>query len=76
MAKNQKMVAAKELRERNTAELDSLVKTKLEDLQKAQFKHGLGQLRETHTLKHSKRDVARLKTVLHQRAAQGKEGRP
>ena len=74
MAKNQKMVAAKELRGRNTAELDSLQKSKLEDLQKTQFKHALGQLRETHILKHTRRDIARLKTVLHERATQAKEG--
>lgn len=61
-------VAAKELRERGDAELKSLLATKIEELQKARFKHALGQLRTTHTLKALKRDVARIETVLGQRA--------
>jgi len=66
-------VAAKELRERGDAELQSLLATKVEELQKARFKHALGQLRTTHTLKALKRDVARIETVLGQRAAKAAE---
>ncbi len=63
-------VAAKELRERGDAELKSLLAEKLDELTKSRFKHALGQLRTTHTLKALKRDVARIETVLGQRAAQ------
>ncbi len=66
-------VAAKELRERGDAELKSLLATKIEELQKARFKHALGQLRTTHTLKALKRDVARIETVLGQRATKAAE---
>ncbi len=66
-------VAAKELRERGDAELKSLLATKIDELQKARFKHALGQLRTTHTLKALKRDVARIETVLGERAAKAAE---
>jgi large subunit ribosomal protein L29 len=64
MAKNENMVVAKELRERSEAELRSLLASKLEELHKVKFNHALGQLRDTHTLKLLKKDIARLKTVL------------
>lgn len=62
-------VAARELRERGEAELKSLLASKVEELQKARFKHALGQLRTTHNLKVLRREVARIETVLHERAA-------
>ncbi len=65
-------IPAKELRERADAELESLLKSKTEELQKARFKHALGQLPKTHTLKTLKREVARIETVLHQRATTAK----
>jgi len=61
----------KELRERGEAELRSLLASKSDELHKVRFKHALGQLRQTHTLKALKRDVARIETVLHERAAKG-----
>ena len=50
MPKGDNYLGPKQLRERNDSELRSLIASKLEDLQKASFKHKLGQLRETHTL--------------------------
>ncbi len=62
-------IAASELRERGEAELASLLVGKAEELQKARFKHALGQLRTTHQLKALRREVARIETVLRERAA-------
>ena len=39
-----------------------------EELQSVNFKHALGQLTTTHVLKSLKKDIARLKTILRQRA--------
>lgn len=69
MAEHENMVVAKELRERSVAEIRSLLASKLEELHKVKFNHALGQLRDTHTLKLLKKDVARLKTVLKEQQA-------
>lgn len=61
-------IAAKELRERGDAELRSLLTGKAEELQKARFKHALGQLRMTHQLQVLRREVARIETILSERA--------
>jgi large subunit ribosomal protein L29 len=68
MAKKENMVVAKELRERSDAELRSLLASKLDELHKVKFNHALGQLRDTHTLKLLKKDIARLRTVLKEQA--------
>jgi large subunit ribosomal protein L29 len=68
MAKHENTIVAKELRERSEAEIRSLLASKIEDLHKASFKHALGQLQETHTLKLLRRDVARLNTVLREQS--------
>lgn len=68
MAKSEDAVVVKELRERGDAEVRSLLATKVEELQGVKFKQALGQLQETHTLKVLRREVARLKTVLGERA--------
>jgi large subunit ribosomal protein L29 len=68
MAKNENQNAAKELRDRGPAELKSLLAGKVEELFKAQFKHALGQLRTTHQLKTLRRDIARINTVLKEKA--------
>lgn len=60
-------IAAKQLRERGEAELESLLASKADELQKARFKHALGQLRTTHTLRSLRREVARIETVLRER---------
>jgi len=68
MAENENVIVTKELAERADAELRSLLASKTEELHKTRFKHELGQLSETHILRSLKRDVARLSTVLRQRA--------
>ena len=68
MAENEDRVIVKEVRSRNDAELQSLLASKADDLHKAKFKHALGQLQNTHELKALKKDVARLNTLLNERA--------
>ena len=68
MAKIENAVVVKELAERGDAELKSLLDSKVEELHGVKFKHALGQLQETHTIKALKHDIARLQTVLSQRA--------
>ncbi len=64
-------IPAKELRTRGDAELKSMLASKLEELTKSRFKHALGQLRNPHTLGALKREVARIETVLKERAIKG-----
>jgi len=66
-------VIAKEMQSRSEAELSSLLAEKREELQNVNFKHALGQLANTSLLGSLKRDVARLNTILRQRA-QNAEG--
>ena len=62
-------VQISELRDRNDAELRSLVASKRDDLQKVKFKQALGQLDKPHLLKILKKDIARIQTVLNERTA-------
>ena len=68
MAEGDIKIVAKELRDRSEAELRSLLASKREELFGFKFKHALGQLRETHTIKTLKRDIARINTVLQEQA--------
>lgn len=68
---NENTVKAREVRDRNEAEIESLLAAKVEELHSAKFQHALGQLRETHTLKALKRDIAKLRTVLAEKRAAG-----
>tara|TARA_Y100001968_G_C19134382_1_gene608320 strand:+ start:81 stop:299 length:219 start_codon:yes stop_codon:yes gene_type:complete len=61
-------VIAKEMQSRSDSELESLLAEKREELHGAKFKHALGQLSNTSLLGTLKRDIARLKTILRQRA--------
>ena len=61
-------VIAKEMQSRSDVELNSLLAEKREELQKANFNHGLGQLENTSLLGSLQRDIARLNTILRQRA--------
>ncbi len=61
-------VIAKEMQSRSEAELGSLLLEKKEELQNAAFKHALGQLTNTSLLGALKKDIARLNTILRQRA--------
>ena len=62
-----------QLRQRNAAEVRSLLTSKAEELRKSRFKHALGQLRETHILKGLRKDIAQLNTVLAAQSAQAEE---
>ena len=73
MAKNENTVKASEMKDRNESELRSLLQSKVDELHKARFKQALGQLRQTHTMRVLRRDIARLQTVLTQRAGQAEE---
>lgn len=61
---------AKDLREKSSDELQAA----LVEEQKAQFKlrmqHATGQLSESHKIKQARRNVARIKTVLSQKAGE------
>ena len=63
---DENVVVANELRSRNEAELQSLLKEKTEELHAVKFKKALGQLAQPHLVKQLKRDVARLRTVLNE----------
>lgn len=70
MADSQNFKEAGEIRKHGTAELRSMLSSRLDELQKIKFKHALGQLRETHKLRAIKREIARLKTLLIEKVAQ------
>ena len=67
MAENDNIVVVKEARDRSDAELRSLLDSKREELHQVRFKHALGQLDKTHSLKQLKRDISRLSTILSER---------
>tara|TARA_B100000959_G_C14945887_1_gene609882 strand:- start:171 stop:392 length:222 start_codon:yes stop_codon:yes gene_type:complete len=73
MASGEDRLSTKELRERSTGELRSLLAAKQDELQKTNFKHALGQLQNTHLIGGLRKDVSRLKTVLNEQAAQAQE---
>ncbi len=64
------MSSAKELHQMTRDELS----TKLSELVKENFKlkmqHGSGQLNQHHLLKQVRRDIARVKTIMHQKSNQ------
>ncbi|MEM6531408.1 MAG: 50S ribosomal protein L29 [Myxococcota bacterium] len=64
-------VVAKEIGDRSESELEALLNGKREELHQVNFKHAIGQLRETHLVKALKRDIARIETVLGQKRAEG-----
>ena len=66
-------VIVKEIRDRSAAELESLLASKREELHGLRFKHSLGQLEKTHTVKMLRRDIARIQTVLTENAGSAKE---
>ena len=67
MADNDNRILVKELRSRGDEELVSLLESKIEDLHGANFKHAVGQLEHTHSLRQLRRDIARLRTVINER---------
>lgn len=64
MTSEKNVIRAQEARQRGPAELQSLLSAKKEEWRQAQLKHACKQLRQTHTLRQLRRDIARLQTVL------------
>lgn len=57
-----------ELRDKSVDELNAEVQKALADQFKLRVQKATGQLTQTHLLKQSRRDIARVKTVLSQKA--------
>lgn len=64
---------AKDLRERTTDHLQELEKTLAGDLFQAHFKNYTNRLNDTAAIRKARRDLARVKTILTQRAAAAEE---
>ncbi len=62
---------AQELNEKTVEELNAELISQLGEQFKLRMQHSTGQLNQTHLLKQSRRDIARIKTVLQQKT--GKE---
>ncbi len=65
---------AKELRERTTEALTELSKSLQNDLFQARFKNYTNRLNDTASIRRTRRDLARVKTLLTQRAQKPAEG--
>ncbi|MBQ0720044.1 MAG: 50S ribosomal protein L29 [Gammaproteobacteria bacterium] len=59
---------ASELREKSTEELNTAILGELETQFKLRMKRSTGQLNESHEMKVARRNVARIKTVLNEKA--------
>ncbi|MAN51501.1 MULTISPECIES: 50S ribosomal protein L29 [Marinimicrobium] len=59
---------ASELREKSVEELNGELLTQLKEQFKLRMQAATGQLGQTHLLKQTRRDIARIKTVLKQKA--------
>ncbi len=59
---------ASELREKSAEDLDKQLLTLREEQFKLRMQKGTGQLGQTHLLKQNQRDIARVKTVLKEKA--------
>jgi large subunit ribosomal protein L29 len=59
---------AQELSEKSVEELNKELLSQLEGQFKLRMQASTGQLNQTHLLKQTRRDIARLKTVLRQKA--------
>jgi large subunit ribosomal protein L29 len=71
MASEKTTVIVREVRGHTAAELDSLLASKVDELQRRAFKHALGQLGTTHELRQLRRDIARLETVINEKKRAG-----
>jgi len=65
---------AKDLRERTTEHLQELEKTLGREVFDAKFKNYTNRLNDTASIRKARRDLARVKTLLTQRAAQENKG--
>lgn len=59
---------AKELQEKTTEELNAELLSQLKEQFNLRMQKSTGQMNETHLLKQTRRNIARLKTVLKQKA--------
>ena len=59
---------AKDLRDKTVEELDAELLSQLQAQFKLRMQASTGQLNQTHLLKQARRDIARVKTVLQQKA--------
>ena len=59
-----------ELNEKSVEELNAELIKQLEEQFKLRMQHSTGQLNQTHLLKQTRRDIARIKTVLNQKAGE------
>jgi large subunit ribosomal protein L29 len=63
----------KDLRERTTEHLEQMEKQLREDAFQARFKNFTNRLNDTASIQRSRRDIARIKTILAERGAAGAE---
>ncbi len=66
---------AKELRDRTDEALQELEKTLQSEIFQARFKNFTNRLNDTASVKRQRRDLARVKTILSQRAKAATEGK-
>ncbi len=59
-----------ELREKSVEELNSALGDELKQQFKLRMQHSTGQLNESHLVKDVRRNIARIKTVLNQKAGE------
>jgi len=61
---------AQELKEKSVEELNAELINQLQEQFKLRMQKSTGQLNQTHLLKQSRRDIARIKSVLNQKAGE------
>ena len=61
---------ANELREKSVDELKADLSEELKSQFKLRMQHATGQLNESHKVKQARRNIARLKTVINQKAGE------
>jgi len=61
---------ANELREKSVDELKAALGDELKSKFKLRMQHATGQLNESHKVKQARRNIARLKTVINQKAGE------
>ena len=64
---------ASEIREMNPDEMHQKAADLKEELFNLRFQHGIGQLENPQRMKHAKRDIARLKTIIKEVTIKEKE---
>ena len=61
---------ANELREKSVDELEAALGDELKSQFKLRMQHATGQLNESHKVKETRRNIARIKTVINQKAGE------